>query len=303
MSAAADVPRLSVVIATHDNQPVLVRCLESWRRFASRAPVELLVVEDGCTDGTPEYLREMAAAPGWGTIALRVLHEDNVHELMCTNRGFREARAPLIMSWHDDMFLQASWFVPELLATFGAYLEIGLLSLSRGLRCLPLDEPVLTFEDSIDWRRLQSTIGATPFNWVRLTEVDAVMRPWIVRRACLDRVGPLDEAFRPTEWDEADLCYRIRAAGWKIATHGYERDGAYRHLLSTTLNRTPSPRRHAVALRNAQLFFERWHATIAREHTRTRRTWPRRMTAAARVAILGAIVREASGRLMGRTPG
>lgn len=303
MSAAADVPHLSVVIATHDNQPVLARCLESWRRFASRAPVELLVVEDGCTDATPEYLREMVAAPGWGTLALRVLHEDNVHELMCTNRGFREARAPLIMSWHDDMFLQASWFVPELLATFDAYPEVGLLSLSRGLRCLPLDEPVLTFEDSIDWRRLQSTIGASPFNWVRLTEVDAVVRPWIVRRACLDRVGPLDEAFRPTEWDEADLCYRIRAAGWKIATHGYERDGAYHHLLSTTLNRTPSPRRHAVALRNAQLFFGRWHATIAREHTRARRTWPRRMTVAARVAILGAIVREAGRRVVGRNPG
>ena len=39
----------------------------------------------------------------------------------------------------------------------------------------------------------------------------------------------------PTEWDEADLAYRIREAGWKVATCGYERLGAYEHLGSSTL--------------------------------------------------------------------
>jgi GT2 family glycosyltransferase len=283
-------PRLSVVIATHDNLPVLTRCLNAWRRYAADQPVELLVVEDGCTDGTPAYL-QAAAAEGWGAITMRALHEDNVHELMCTNRGFREARAPLILSWHDDMFLQAGWFVPELLATFDAYPDIGLLSLSRGLRCHPVDEPIRTFDDSVDWRRLESTIGNGPFNWLRLTEVDAVMRPWAVRRACIDRVGPLDEVFRPTEWDEADFCFRIRAAGWKVATHGFERDGAYEHLLSTTYGRTPSERRQAAALRNAMVFHERWDSTIANQDARRLQTWRRRMSVAAAAGTLTAAVR------------
>jgi GT2 family glycosyltransferase len=297
MEAPAALPNLSVIIATHNNQPVLARCIESWRRFASRASIELLIVEDGCTDGTRQYLREIAAEGGWGAIAMRVLHEDNVHELVCTNQGFREARAPLIVSWHDDMFLHAGWFVPELLATFDAYPELGLVSLSRGLRCLPFDAPVRTFEDSIDWRRLQSTIGAAPFNWLRLTEVDAVMRPWVVRRACLNRVGVLDERFRPHEWDEADLCYRIREAGWMVATHGYERDGAYHHLLSTTLNRTPSEMRQAVATRNAQLFYERWQATINREAGRSPKVWRRRTGAAGWLGTLRGMLRETGRRL------
>lgn len=293
-------PRLSVVIATHDNQPVLERCLGAWRRHAARQPVELLVVEDGCTDGTRAYL-DRAAAQAWGAIALRVLHEENVHELMCTNRGFREARSPLIMSWHDDMFLEADWFVPELLATFDAYPEIGLLALSRGLDLFPCDDPIRTFDDSVDWRRLRSTIGRPPFNWLRLTEVDAVMRPWVVRRACLDRVGPLDEIYRPTEWDEADLCYRIRAAGWKVATHGYERDGAYQHLLSTTYARTPSAVRQAKVLRNALIFHERWDAVVAREHARRRKTWRRRLSAPAAGALLAALGHRVIRRLPGRS--
>ena len=68
--------------------------------------------------------------------------------------------------------------------------------------------------------------------------MDAVIRPWVVRRDCLERVGTLDEAFRPTEWDEADLAFRIREAGWKVATCGYERLGAYSHLGSTTIGVT-----------------------------------------------------------------
>ncbi len=299
MTTASGAPRLSVIIATHDNQPVLVRCLEAWKRFASRQPVELLVIEDGCTDGTAEYLCGIQTEP-WGEIDLRVFHEDDVHELMCTNRGIREARAPLIMSWHDDMFLESRWFVPELLATFEGYLEIGLLSLSRGLQCAPMSEPVRTFEDSIDWRRLQSTIGSAPLNWLRLTEVDAVVRPWVVRRACLDRVGLLDEAFRPTEWDEADLCFRIRAAGWSVATHGYERDGAYEHLLSSTFGRTHWGKRQAAALRNAVLFHERWDGVIVREHTRRRRTWRRRLGVAAAAGTVRALFREGGRRLRRR---
>lgn len=289
MMAGHAAPRLSVIIATHNNQPVLARCLDAWRRFARHLPIELLVIEDGCTDGTAAYL-ETAAGFSWGAIALRVFHEDNVHELMCTNRGFREARAPLLLSWHDDMFLQAAWFVPELLATFDAYPDIGLLSLSRGLDLFPVAEPIRTWDDSVDWRRLQSTIGRPPLNWVRLTEVDAVMRPWVVRRACLDRVGPLDEIYRPTEWDEAELCYRIRAAGWKIATHGYERDLAYHHLLSSTYARTPSETRQAKVLRNALIFHERWDATIEREHARRRVTWRRRMSVAATAALGAAVI-------------
>lgn len=295
-------PRLSVVIATHDNLPVLQRCLDAWRRHASHLPVELLVVEDGCTDGTREYLAS-AAAERWGAITMRALHEDNVHELMCTNRGFREAAAPLILSWHDDMFVRASWFVPELLATFDAYPDLGLLSLSRGLLCRPVDEPIRTFDDSIDWRRLQSTIGAGPLNWLRLTEVDAVMRPWVVRRACIDRVGPLDEVFRPTEWDEADFCFRIRSAGWKVATHGFERDAAYQHLLSTTYGRTPSERRQAAALRNALVFHQRWDATIADQHARPMKTWRRRLSAAGFAGTLRAAVRTAARLVVRARPG
>ena len=78
----------------------------------------------------------------------------------------------------------------------------------------------------------------------------------------------------PTEWDEADLAFRIRQAGWKVATCGYERLGGYEHLGSSTLGALVAAYKERV-LRNGRLFHERWDAEIARDHARPRRTWTR----------------------------
>jgi GT2 family glycosyltransferase len=265
-------PALSVTIPTFNNAAVVERCLDSWEACAPDFHVELIVVEDGCRDETPSLLGKRQAT-SWGHAHLRVVHEDNVHELRATNRGFREARAPLLMTWQDDMFLRCKWLVPELMATFDRYPDLGLLSLSRGLNCYPVAAPINSWEDLNDWPRLESTIGPRPLNWMRLQEVDIVIRPWVVRRSCLDQVGLLDEAFVPTEWDEADLAFRIRRAGWKVATHGYERAGAYFHLGSTTIGAVLSDKYKARVLRNGLLFHERWNDLIEREAMRTRKTW------------------------------
>jgi GT2 family glycosyltransferase len=112
-----------------------------------------------------------------------------------------------------------------------------------------------------------------------------------VRRACLDRVGALDEAFRPTEWDEADLAFRIREAGWKVATCGYERLNGYYHLGSSTIGARPSAAYLSRVLRNGRLFHERWDATIVRHHPRRRQSWMRRATAAGWTATVAAMAR------------
>jgi GT2 family glycosyltransferase len=292
------VPAISVVVPTFNNVDNLRKCLDGWREHGGD-DVELIVVEDGCRDSTPAYLEEVAASP-WGRRQFRWLHEDDAHELRCTNTGFAAARGTLVMAWQDDMFLRASWFVPELIGTFAAYDDLGMLSASRGLLCLPLDEPIDTWEQLNDWRRLESTIGPAPGNWFRLQEIDVVIRPWIVRQACLARVGSLDEAFRPTEWDEADLAFRIRAAGWRVATCGYERLGAYFHLGSTTISRAPSGPYLARVLENGRLFHARWDHAITAQHPRARRTWRRRATPAGWAVTLREMARFGVRRTAGR---
>jgi GT2 family glycosyltransferase len=292
---------VTIIIPTHNNADVLEECLARWERFAAGVDAEVVVIEDGCTDRTADLLRTLQATP-WGGRRLRWFHEPDVHELRCTNRGFREARGDLLLVWQDDMFVERAWFLPELARTFRSVPELGLLSLSRGLLCRPLADAITRWEDLFDWRRLESTIGPAPLNWFRLQEVDAVIRPWMVRRAAIERVGPLDTEFRLSEWDEADLCFRIREAGWAVATHGYERLGAYRHLGSTTI-KAPSEAYKAQVLQNGRLFHSRWHAAIRAADGRPRRTWLRRATPIAWTSTFARAGRYALGHAgIGRLP-
>jgi GT2 family glycosyltransferase len=270
--------RLSVSISTWNNQPVLQRALESWRKFAYDKPIEIIVIADGCRDNTVEYLRSLESDP-WAKSHVRWMQNDeNMNEVYSNNQGLRAARGDLILIWHDDMFLEVDWLVDELIETFDRYPEIGIVGLIRGLNLFPQKRPILEWKDLHEEDLMVSTRGYGAISsYFRLAEVDIIVRPWVVRREIIEQVGPLDEAFRPIEWDEADLCYRLRAAGWKVATYGYERLGAFTHLGSSTIKKIPPLKHQAAVLPKGQLFHERWQPTIAREHPRQRRTWARRL--------------------------
>jgi GT2 family glycosyltransferase len=292
-------PALSVVIPTFNNEAVLRRCLASWKEPARRYGVEIVVIEDGCRDGTRAYL-DGESRTEWGRKHLRWIHMNDAHELRCTNAGIAAARAPFVMAWQDDMFVRGDWLVPELIRTFERHADLGLMSLSRGLDQFPIDDPIATWDDLVDWRRLRSTIGPPPGNWFRIQEVDVVIRPWVVRRAGIDKVGALDEAFVPTEWDEADLAYRLREAGWKTGTCGYERLGGYEHLGSSTLGQL-SDAYKARVLKNGLLFHSRWSHVVARDHRRRRRTWLRQATPAGWMSTFKRIAARVLGRTAGTT--
>jgi O-antigen biosynthesis protein len=270
--------RLSVIIPTWNNQPVLQRALESWGKFAANKPIEIIVIADGCRDNTVEYLRSLESDL-WAQRHVRWRqNEQNMNQLFSNNQGFKDARGDLMLVWDDDMFLEVDWLVDELIETFDCYSDLGLLSLIRGLNLFPQQRPLKEWKDLHEEDLMVSTRGfGTILSYFRLSEVDIVVRPWVVRREIIEKVGPLDEAFCPIEWDEADLCYRLRAAGWKAATCSYERLAAFTHLGSSTINKIPPLKHQAAVLPNGRLFHERWQPTIAREHPRQRKTWWRRL--------------------------
>jgi len=61
---AASLPSVSIVVAARDEEAALGPCLESLRRQEYGGPLEVVVVDDGSTDGTAEVARQQAALPG-----------------------------------------------------------------------------------------------------------------------------------------------------------------------------------------------------------------------------------------------
>ena len=92
-------PAVSVIIPTHNRRASLARTLDALARQTWPAgSIEVLVVADGCTDGTVEALRGRAVP-----FALRVLEQPGRGAATARNAGAAAAAAPLLLFIDDDV--------------------------------------------------------------------------------------------------------------------------------------------------------------------------------------------------------
>ena len=75
----------SVIIPTHNNLLLLKKCVNSWLASIN-SKLEIIVIEDGCNDGTQEWLL------GLNRDAVKWCHTENVFETLACNEGMKIAR-------------------------------------------------------------------------------------------------------------------------------------------------------------------------------------------------------------------
>ena len=110
-------PELTVVIPTYNQAALLERCLAALAaQDAPEGAFEVVVVDDGSSDGTADLLARRAAAGG----ALRVLTHPNVGPSRSRNRGIAAARGRFVAFTDSDCEPARDW-ISRLLAAFGAH--------------------------------------------------------------------------------------------------------------------------------------------------------------------------------------
>lgn len=103
----------SVIVLAYQVQAELEACVHSV--LCQRVPqFELILVDDGSTDGTGELCDRLARTD----FRIRVLHQPNSGQLLARIRGFSAARGEYLLCLDGD----DEW-EPELLQTVHAYLE------------------------------------------------------------------------------------------------------------------------------------------------------------------------------------
>ncbi len=174
-------PRVSVIVPTHNGAATLGEAVASIR--AGGANVEIVIVDDGSNDQTPELIASMEG--------VRAVRQDNAGPAAARNAGLKLATAPRIAFLDDDdIALEGKLRILEALLDedLTASIAIG-LSAFRTCGNPPQDgEPLLMYH-----------LGAALF-----------------RREVFDRIGAFDPRLRASE--DADLFLRARDAGERFAT-------------------------------------------------------------------------------------
>ena len=97
-------PQVSIVIAAFNEEEVIAKTLASLARSHYRRVIEYIVVDDGSTDRTAEIVADMAARDP----RIRLLRQQNAGKATALNRGFRRARAEVVVTLDADTI-----FTPE----------------------------------------------------------------------------------------------------------------------------------------------------------------------------------------------
>ncbi|HWG55153.1 MAG TPA: glycosyltransferase family 2 protein [Gaiellaceae bacterium] len=206
---------VTAVVVTYDALPWIERCLESVR------DVETIVVDNGSTDGTVALVRERFPD-------VQLVEQENRGLAAGWNAGMRRASGRWFLILNADAWLTEGSL--ERLVAFGeehpeaAVVGPRLLnldgSLQRSVRGFPtvwrLATEYLFLRKLAPRTRLLNAFYGAGFAHDEVREAEFVMGAcMLVRRAAVDEVGELDEAFFLFS-EETDWCYRFVRAGWKV---------------------------------------------------------------------------------------
>ncbi len=190
-------PRLSVVIPTHDKLPQLQRTLAALQlQDLPTEQWEVVVVDDGCSDGTGAWLTE--EAPRWDG-RLRVASPGrNLGRARARTLGGNEAAGEWILFLDDDILAP-----PGLLA---AHLEI--LSAERGCGVIGLVRTEPQLVDAPHFHYID-TRGAAKIRGDRVPARYLVTQNTSIPRAHFLDIGGFDAAFAAYGFEDMDLGFRL----------------------------------------------------------------------------------------------
>jgi GT2 family glycosyltransferase/tetratricopeptide (TPR) repeat protein/2-polyprenyl-3-methyl-5-hydroxy-6-metoxy-1,4-benzoquinol methylase len=280
-AAIADFGLTSIIIVTWDELPYTQRCLESIRKHTP-LPHEIIVVDNGSSDGTPEWLEAQSD--------VRLLRNPrNLGFAAAANQGLRAARGESLVLLNNDTLVTPGW-LRRLLGHLHRSPDVGLVgpvtNFSSGEQQIPVTYHSLAEVDGFAWELGRRERG-------RCSETDRLVGFCLaMKREAVERIGLLDERFELGCFEDDDLCRRASQAGYRLLVC---RDAFIHHFggRSFICHQLPFSQ---IMEQNRRRFAAKWQ--LPPDYAKTRAREPAPANTAAPASPRWRIERDASGALL-----
>ena len=223
---------------TWNRRNLLHACLQSLTSQNLNQPFEVVVVDNGSTDGSPEmFVKEYMNSTRFRARLIRNPH--NRGFCAANNQGFAASDTEFVALLNNDAEAHPDWLA-KLLAAFDGRPDVGMAA----SKILVHEDPQridkaghLIYPDGQNRGR-----GSGELDRGQYDRVEEILWPdgcaAMYRRAMLDEIGGFDEDFFAYA-DDAELGLRAQIAGWKCV---YIPNAVVRHRRGATLGLRSSRR-------------------------------------------------------------
>ena len=254
--------RVSLIIPTRDQQPLLQACIESLLEYTDWPQLEIIVVDNDSTlPATHTYFRKLVKQ------GIRVLPASGVFNFSrINNLAVELAQGEVIGLVNNDIqALHPGWLQEMLSHLFqtgvgavgakllwpnhmvqhgGIVLGVGNVAAHYGNLCM-----------DGDW-------GDHGRNQLPMQVSGVTAACLLMRKADYVGMGGLDEVAFPVAFNDVDLCLRLRAAGKSIIWTPYAK---LLHAESASRGREDTPQKQARAQRELAQLRARWGAVLLQD--------------------------------------
>ncbi|GAA0133324.1 hypothetical protein YSY43_01640 [Paenibacillus sp. YSY-4.3] len=234
----------SIIIPTYNQKELLLQCIAGIEAHTEH-PYEIIVIDDGSTDGTGEALQKRRGAVRVGS------HRGNLGFASAVNTGLMMAKGQKIVLLNNDVIVTERW-LKQMIAVLDSNPNAAV-------------GPVTNYiggEQQIDTdyhSRSEMESFAANYNVAdrsKWRETDRLVGFCVLfSRELFEEVGYFDEGYEIGNFEDDDWMLRLRLQGKRLVIAG---DTFVHHIGSVTMKRLGDERYVVVNRQNERLFHEKW---------------------------------------------
>ena len=249
-------PRVSVIIPVYNQLDFTLGCLQSIVEHKSTCSFEIIVADDCSTDDTGDVIPRI---PG----VRYIRNPENLGFIRSCNHASEHARGEFVFFLNNDTQVTAGW-LDSLVAVFDQHRDAGIV----GSRLLFPDGKLqeaggIVWDDASGWNFGRLDDPEKPeFNYLK--EVDYVSgAALMIRRSLLTTLGRFDERFVPAYYEDTDLAFAVRDAGYKVFMQPRSNIVHFEGVTNGTETGSGIKR---YQVENQGKFLAKWQSVLSRDH-------------------------------------